>query len=68
MDITSGKQVEIGYSLMLMLHHIKIPNLVLYDLDWLVKLKTHWVAEESERLICEIYGTKTKFHKIYVVQ
>jgi len=50
-----------------MLHYIKIPNLVLYDLDWLFKLKTHWVAEESERLICEIY-TKTKFYKIYVVQ
>ena len=48
----------------LMLHYIKIPNLVLYDLDWL--FKTHWVAEESERLICEIY-TKTKFYKIYVV-
>jgi len=29
----------------LMLHYIKIPNLVLYDLDWLFKLKTHWVAE-----------------------
>ena len=50
-----------------MLHYIKIPNLVLYDLDWLFKVKTHWVAEEPERLICEIY-TKTKFHKIYVVQ
>ena len=50
----------------LMLHCIKIPNLVLYDLDWLFKLKTHRVAEESERLICEIY-TKTKFYKIYVV-
>ena len=50
----------------LMLHHIKIPNLVLYDLDWRFKLKTHWVAEESERLICEIY-TKTKFYKIYIV-
>ena len=51
----------------LMLHYIKIPNLVLYDLGWLFTLKTHWVAEESERLICELY-TKTKFHKIYVVQ
>ena len=51
----------------LMLHYIKITNLVLYDLDWLFELKTHWVAEESERLICEIY-TKKKFHKIYVVQ
>jgi len=30
----------------LMLHYIKIPNVVLYDLDWLFKLKTHWVAEE----------------------
>ena len=50
----------------LILHYIKIPNLVLYDLDWLFKLKTHWVAEESERLICEIC-TKTKFYKIYVV-
>jgi len=50
-----------------MLHYVKIPNLVLYDLDWLFKLNTHWVAEESERLICEIY-TKTKFYKIYVVQ
>jgi len=49
-----------------MLHYIKILNLVLYDLDWLFKLKTHWVAEESERLIREIY-TKTKFYKIYVV-
>jgi len=44
----------------LMLHYIKILNLVLYDLDWPFKLKTHWVAEESERLICEIY-TKKKF-------
>jgi len=51
----------------LMLHYNKIPNLVLYDLHWLLKLKTHWVAEESERLICEIY-TKTNFYKIYVVQ
>ena len=34
-----------------------------YDLDWLFKLKTHWVAEESERLICDKY-TKTKFYKI----
>jgi len=31
------------------------------------KWKPTWVAEESERLICEIY-TKTKFYKIYVVQ
>ena len=51
----------------LMLHYIKVPNLFLYDLDWLFKLKIYWVAEESERLICEIY-TKTKFYKIYVVQ
>ena len=35
-------------------------------LDWLFKLKTHWVEEESERFICEIYK-KTKFYKIYVV-
>jgi len=41
-----------------MLHYIKIPNLVLYDLDWLFKLKTHWVSEESERLICETYKNK----------
>ena len=49
-----------------MLHYIKIPNLFFYELDWLFKLKTHWVAEESERLICEIYTTK--FHKIYVAR
>jgi len=42
-----------------MLHYIKILILVLYDLDWLFKLQTHWVAEESERLICEMY-TKNK--------
>ena len=46
-----------------MLHYIKIPKLVLYDLDWLLKLKNHWVAKDSQRLICEIY-TKTKFYKI----
>ena len=46
---------------------MKIPNLILLDLDWLLKLKNHWVAEESERLICEIYA-KTKFNYIYVVQ
>jgi len=45
---------------------MKIPNLILKDLHWLFKLKTHYVAEESERLICEIYA-KTKFQKIYVV-
>ena len=50
-----------------MLHYIKIPNFILYDLDRLFKLKTHWVAEESERLIREIY-TKTTFYKIDVVQ
>ena len=52
---------------MQLVNYNKIQNLVLYDLDWLFKLKTDWVAEESERLICEIY-TKTKFYKIYVVQ
>jgi len=49
----------------LTLHYTKIPNLV-YDFAWLFILKTHWVVEESERLICEIY-TKTKFYKIYVL-
>ena len=66
--VTNGTSFSfLGTCSYLMLHDIKIPNLVLYDLDWLFKLKTHWVAEESERLICEIY-TKTKFYEIYAVQ
>jgi len=51
----------------MLLHYAKIPKLILKDLDWLFKLKTHWVAEESKMLICETY-TKTKLLFLYTVK
>jgi len=41
-------------------------NVTLHQNSKFGSLRLGWVAEESERLICEIY-TKTKFYKIYVV-